>query len=173
MDELQIEIAIRSAMKVGDTQRVRDLFAAHPDMLAQETPFGSWLHVAASFGRTEIIAHLLHLGVDINRLGGILEGSAMNEAAGDGRFEVVRQLLDAGAELDTSASVRNPLFSAIYGGSMEIVKLLIERGIDYRVSYTGKSMKNMDAEAFARERGQTKIADYLATLKKGGKPVAP
>lgn len=166
MAEKKLMWEISSAIENGDTTLMRDLLAAHPSMLALDTPFGSWLHVAAEFGRTEIVAYLLHAGLDINGWGGMEEGAAINIAASNGHMEVVRQLLDAGAELDSSASVRNPLFSAIQQGSMEIVKLLIERGIDYRVSYTGKSMKNMDAEAFARECGQTEIADYLAMLKK-------
>lgn len=170
MDENKIMWEISSAIEDGETARVRDMLAAYPAMIALDTPFGSWLHVAAEFGRTEVIAHLLHLGADINRRGGTDDGAAINVAASDGHLEVVRQLLDAGAELDTSEPERNPLFAAILDGHTEIVQLLIERGIDYRVSYSGESMKNMDAEAFAREQGQTEIADYLATLKASAKP---
>ncbi len=88
-------------------------------------------------------------------------------AASNGHVEIVRSLLDVGAELDVSKPERNPLFGAIYGGHLEIVKLLVERGIDYRVSYTGQSMKNMDALAFALERGQREIARYLAVETAG------
>ena len=49
---------------------------------------------------------------------------------------------------------------------MEIVKLLIERGIDYCISYTSESMNDMDAEAFARKQGQTEIANYIAERKR-------
>lgn len=64
--------------------------------------------------------------------------------------------------MDVSDPERNPLFGAIYGGHIEIVRLLIDQGIDTHVKYTGKSMKNMDALAFARERGQMDIAALLA-----------
>jgi ankyrin repeat protein len=100
----------------------------------------------------------------VNARGGTFGGSPVNLAAGYGQPHIVRALLAAGAELDVSEPERNPLFSAIHGGHLEIVKFLIERGIDYRVRYTGESMKDMDALAFARERGQTEIADYLETL---------
>lgn len=63
-------------------------------------------------------------------------------------------------------SLKALLFSAIQGGHMEIVKLLIERGIDYRISYTSESMNDMDAEAFARKQGQTEIANYIAERKR-------
>lgn len=44
---------------------------------------------------------------------------------------------------------------------MDIVQFLIEQGIDSLVRYTGESMKDMDAIAFARERGEIKIMNYL------------
>ena len=63
-------------------------------------------------------------------------------------------------------SLKALLFSAIQGSHMEIVKLLIERGIDYCISYTSESMNDMDAEAFARKQGQTEIANYIAERKR-------
>ncbi|EPL4575531.1 ankyrin repeat domain-containing protein, partial [Acinetobacter baumannii] len=59
----------------------------------------------------------------------------------------------------------NPLFTAIYVGNLTIVKILIFRGIDYKISYTGDYMNNMDAEAFALERREKQIASYLNSLK--------
>lgn len=127
-----------------------------------ETPFGAWLHVAASVGSVEMVKELLDLGVDINARGGTLGGNALNYAASNGHMEVVKYLLSCGAEMDVSEPERNPLFSAIYGGHIEIVNLLIENGIDIHVKYTGESMKNMDALAFAQERGQAEIAALLS-----------
>ena len=75
---------------------------------------------------------------------------------------MVKYLLSCGAEMDVSEPERNPLFGAIYGGHADIAKLLIESGIDTRVKYTGESMKNMDALAFAHERGQKDIAALLS-----------
>jgi len=109
-----------------------------------------------------MVRHLVGLGIDINRRGGTFGGSPINEAASEGHLDVVRYLLEVGAELDISDPVRNPLFGAIYGGHIDIVKLLVEKGIDAHVKYTGESMINMDALAFARERGQTDIAALLA-----------
>jgi len=83
----------------------------------------------------------------------------------------VQKLLEAGASLDTSEPERNPLFSAIYGGHIELVKLLVKSGIDYRVFYTGEYMKEMDAIAFAQERGQTEIGSYLRSLQNVAEPL--
>lgn len=35
------------------------------------------------------------------------------------------------------------------------------KGIDISIRYTGESIKNMDAYEYAREFGQTEIAEYL------------
>ena len=63
--------------------------------------------------------------------------------------------------LDVSEPERNPLFGAILKGHTGIAKLLVDRGIDINVQYTGESMKDMDALAFAREWGRSDIAEYL------------
>lgn len=128
------------------------------------TPFGTWLHIAAKGSTPEVVQGLISMGADVNARGGTFGGTPINLAAGYGKLEVVRTLLAAGATLDTSEPEQNPLFSAIQGGHFEIVKLLVERGIDHRVRYSGPSMMDMDAQAYALERGRTEIADFLAKL---------
>jgi ankyrin repeat protein len=128
------------------------------------TPFGTWLHAAADFGNLTLAQRLVDLGADVNQRSGTFGGAAINLAAAKGHAAVVCYLMSKGAELDVGEPERNPLFSAIYGGHLEIVRLLIEAGIDWRVKYTGENMKGMDALAFARERGQSDIAAYLAAL---------
>jgi hypothetical protein len=68
-------------------------------------------------------------------------GTWLHVAAKSGNLDIVRVLISLG------------------------IKILMESGVDFRVCHTGESMKNMDGEAFARERGQTDIANYLAKLK--------
>jgi ankyrin repeat protein len=60
-----------------------------------------------------------------------------------------------------SLAKRNPLFGAIYGGHQEVVKYLVQKGIDVSIRYTGENIKNMNAYEYAREFGQTEIAEYL------------
>jgi len=126
------------------------------------TPFGSWLHVAADFGNLELTKALVASGADVNQRGGTFGGTPINLAAYKGHREVIEFLVGCGAELDESEPERNPLFSAIHGGHIEIVRLLLNAGMNHRISYTGESMENMDALAFARERGQSDIAALLA-----------
>jgi ankyrin repeat protein len=158
-------IAIRAAIKNGETQQTLALIGTDQEVLDVMTPFGGWIHVAAKEGNLNLVRALVEMGADVNRRGGTFDGGAINLAAAYGRYDVVMYLLKEGAELDTSEPERNPLWSAILAGHIEIVRLLITAGIDFRIKYTGESMKGMDAHAFAVESGQKKIAELLKTLE--------
>ncbi|MFI8707950.1 suppressor of fused domain protein [Bacillus sp. NPDC077411] len=165
MDKIQTSKEIRSAIKSGNLEKVVELIDSNVQVLNMITPFGTWLHVAASRGELDIVKKLIELGIDINTLGGTYEGGALNEAASEGHINVVKYLLACGADLDISDPIRNPLFGAISNGYPDIAKLLIESGIDVNVKYTGESMKAMDALAFAKEQGQGEIVKLLENQK--------
>jgi uncharacterized protein len=165
MDSKQIATEIRSAIKHGDIEKVVELIGSNSDLLNMLTPFGSWLHVAASKGELEIVKKLVELGININMQGGVYGGGALNEAASAGHFDIVRYLLSCGADMDVSEPERNPLFGAISNGYVDIAKLLIEQGIDIDIRYNGETMKNMDAIAFAREQGEKEIVKLLENKK--------
>ncbi len=152
---------IYHAIRGGQSDEARRLIESEAQQLHAIGPFGSWLHVASNAGDLGLVVYLTEKGCDINRKSGLLGGTPINEAATHGHLEVVKYLLQAGAVLDTSEPEQNPLFSAIYGGHLGVVKLLLAHGIDGKVRYTGTIMREMDAMAFARERGQTAIAEYL------------
>ncbi|PEM68441.1 hypothetical protein CN613_14910 [Bacillus pseudomycoides] len=116
---------------------------------------------AATHGYIEIIEYLIHAGIDIHAQGGTFSTNALERAATKGHLEIAEYLINHNIEIDTSEPDRNPLFAAIYGGHFEIVKLLVEYNIDISIKYSGDNMKDMDAYAFAIERGQTEIAEYL------------
>ncbi len=166
MDEKELAKEIRTAIKQGDADKATRLIDADKSRLSMMTTFGTWLHVAAAHGRLEIVKRLFALGSDVNARGGIAGSGALHLAASEGHGDVVRYLLSIGAEMDVSEPERNPLFGAILGGHADTAKLLIDGGIDTSVKYTGKSMKDMDALAFAHEWGRSDIADLLEGLKK-------
>ncbi|QTL47262.1 MULTISPECIES: ankyrin repeat domain-containing protein [Priestia] len=161
MDEKSLNKVIRNAIKLGDINQVTHLIDDNPQSLHSITPFGTWLHVAAKKGKLEIVKYLLHKGININTKGDIFDAAPLRVAAGEGHLEIVKYLIAEGAELDVSLAKRNPLFGAIYGGHKEVVECLVEKGIDISVRYTGENIKNMNAYEYAREFGQTEIAEYL------------
>ncbi|WP_102028692.1 ankyrin repeat domain-containing protein [Salirhabdus sp. Marseille-P4669] len=161
MEQNSIKKAIRNAIKIGDINKLKQLIGDNNEILNTQTSFGTWLHVAAKKGHLEIVEYLIDKGIDINARGGTFDASALNLAAGEGHLEIVKYLIEHGAELDVSLAKRNPLFGAIYGGHKEVVEFLVEKGIDISIKYTGENIKNMDAYEYARQFGQTEIAEYL------------
>ncbi|MGG3495587.1 ankyrin repeat domain-containing protein [Peribacillus simplex] len=160
MDKTQIAKDIRGAIKSGQLETLKDLLEKEPEMLTWVTPFGTWLHIAAAHGHLEMIEYLINAGIDTNAQGGTFSTNALERAATKGHLDIVEYLINQNVEIDTSEPDRNPLFAAIYGGHFEIVKLLVNN-IDISIKYSGDNMKDMDAYAFAIERGQTEIAEYL------------
>ncbi|MFS1514347.1 suppressor of fused domain protein [Chengkuizengella sp. SCS-71B] len=165
MDSNQIAKEIRSAIKKGNLEKVVELIDSNVELLNMMTPFGTWLHVAASRGELDIVKKLIELGLNINMLGGVYGGGALNEAASAGHIDVVRYLLSCGAEMEVGEPERNPLFGAISNGHVDIAKLLIESGIDTDVKYSGESKKDRDALTFAKELGEKEIIKLLESQK--------
>lgn len=161
VDKNLIAKTIRDAIKNGQLNLLKDLLEDHPEMVTWMTPFGTWLHVAAAHGHLKIIEYLLNVGIDINAQGGTFSTNALERAAAKGHVDIAEYLLHHHIEIDTSEPDRNPLFAAIYGGHFPVVKLLVENQIDVFITYSGDNMKEMDAYAFAIERGQTEIAEYI------------
>lgn len=169
MDELKIIAKdIHSAIRDGNNELAIKLLKdyRHLGILNFKTPFGTWLHDAALHNRKDIIVYLVSAGVDINEQGGPLRGNALSQAVNKENIENIEYFLNLNMEIITSDSIKNPLFTAIYRGNFDIVKILIKHGVNYRVAYTGDYTEHLDAEAFALERGEREIANYLHSLKK-------
>lgn len=167
-DQLHTAKEIRTAIKNGQLITVQALLKKEPDMLNRVTPFGTWLHVAAAHGQLTIADYLLQSGIDRHARCGTFSTNALERAATKGHIEIVEYLLTEGVGMDLSEPERNPLFAAIYGGHMEIVRRLVEQKINVSVTYTGETMKNMNAYDYAVERGQTEIAAYLKQVMDEG-----
>ncbi|EMI9087875.1 hypothetical protein COD05_18580 [Bacillus cereus] len=161
MDKIQFAKRIRESVKSGQLDTLRDLLGKNPEMLSYVTPFGTWLHVATTYGNLEIIEYLIHSGIDIHAKCGNFSTNALERAATKGHLHIAEYFIKHQVEMDTSEPDRNPLFAAIYSGHFEIVKLLVMNGIDITIKYSGNNMKEMDAYTFAVERGEMEIAEYV------------
>lgn len=158
-------IQLYNFIKDGDIDQAKELISNDERLLHVVTPFGTWLHVAATAGDMDMISFLVESGMDLNINEGVPKSAPIAHAASEGELSIVEYLFDNGAHLDVSASNRNPLFSAIYGGHLDIVKYLVGKGIDTTVKYTGDAMNELDAYKFAIERGQVEIAKYLGKVR--------
>ncbi len=161
---------IRNLIKSEDLKSLEKIFIETPELLKVKTVFGTWLHDAARQGVLKVVNLLIKLGIDINETGGTFNSNALKTAASAGNLEMVDLLLVSGSKMDVSEPDHNPLFSAIYIGNYPMAKLLIDNGIDISIKYSGERMKNMDALAYAEERGELEIAELIrAELAKRAK----
>lgn len=157
-------------IRQGDLERVMTLIEEDRERLHMTTVFGTWLHFAAKHGKLEIVKYFISQGLDVNTHTETVSSlfTPIKAAASEGHLEVVRYLLSCGAILDVNkGSIENPLFGAVVGGHPEVVKLLIESGIDPKIKYNSQTMQNMDALALAYELGQNDIVDILRPYSLG------
>jgi uncharacterized protein len=155
---------VMEAIDSGDLQAVKKLIGDNPDQLHFKTPFGgqTWLGYAARSGNFDAVKHLVSLGFDVNEGDPDEDVKPLCQACCTDRAEVVEYLLDSGAVMDTGTSIQNPLFAAVVARAPSVVKLLLERGIDAKVRYNSKSMKDLDALAFAQLQGSNECARLIA-----------
>lgn len=156
---------LRAAIYKGDVPAVEKAVTERRDLLNLMTPFGTWVHVAATAGQLDVVKLLLAKGIAIDTPGGTYKANALNLAAANGHVDIVDWLLSHGSAMDLSAPEKNPLFAAITDGHVAVVKLLLERGIDTTVKYDRGYPTETDALAFAEERGQEAIAALLRKVK--------
>lgn len=161
MESKELVRSIYTAVRAGEAEEVETLIAGEKSVLNMSTPFGSWLHSAARAGQIKVVEKLVELGINVNATGGAAGGNALNTASSEGYLDIVNYLLNHGAEFDVSEPERNPLFAAIHNGHIDVVRTLIDNDIDITVKYTGETMVNMDAIAFAEEWGRQDIKALL------------
>lgn len=120
-------------------------------------------HNAIKEGNLEIIIKLFSLGEKwLNSC--IPSSKWLYIASSEGQFEIVKYMISSGFKMDVSQITSNPLFGAINGGYIDIVKLLIESEMDISVKYNNEFIKNMDALTFASKKGRTEIVNLLQSI---------
>ena len=159
--EKELIIEMRQAIKLGELAKVTKLLTNNKGLIDAETPFGTFLHDATSYGKYEIAEYLINNKMDVNKKGGTRKSSAMATASFKGYIDIVKLLYDNGATLDTSTFEGNPLFAAIPNNHVDVAKFLIDKGIDLTASYAIGKIDNCDALEYARQYGATEIYNYL------------
>lgn len=152
---------MRQAIKQGDTVTVKNMLENNEELIDAETPFGTWLQVASAHGQIEMVRFLIERGMDVNKSVGISDGGPIKNAAFNGHIDIVKLLYEHGATLDVSEATKNPLFAAIYNGHFEVVRFLVEKGINLKVYYAIGNLNKVNAYEYAKQYGQTEIANYV------------
>ena len=118
----------------------------------------SSLYLAARWGHTCIVQHLLDCDVGIDAAGGIF-GSVLQAASFEGHIEIVKRLIHAGHESLNSDEYPNAIQAALTGGYESIAQLLLNHGYGGRESID----ENLDAVLnFALFEGNLNIVKCLA-----------
>ncbi len=155
------ELDVFEAAAVGDVARLRRLLAATPADVGAFTPDGwTLLHLAAFFGRAEVVDALLAAGADVWAVSRNHEGNMPLHAAlaGRGVGRISTTLLARGADVrapDTGG--RTALHHAAFRDDVGLVNAILARGADP----AAKNRDGKTALAIAEERGNAAVARRL------------
>lgn len=130
------EDAMGGAIVRGDIATIRSLLATHPQLLHVYEMRKNWLHLAAQKGNVDIMALMLDAGLPIDQPTTDGGDTALSIAATQRRYQACIWLLDHGADINYGLKKKaTPVFSAIYGNSLEIVDLFVKRGADLTATF--------------------------------------
>jgi hypothetical protein len=151
------------AIDAGDAGEVRGLLECTPELLTETIGSDTWLHIAAMHDNPEVVETLVAAGMDVNvPRTDALEGP-LYEAASFNCVNVTRWLLENGANANAGGGTRPPpLISAIHGGSLEIVELLLRHGADVNLSFVPyRKGETINPLKYALMYGRKEIAELL------------
>lgn len=136
---------IFEVVRAGDLAKVKVVLETNPDLLNamdwKKTPGHTPIHIAASYGHTDVIAFFLEKGVDINIRTPFNE-TPLHLAARNGRKDAVEFFIAYKAELNLKNRWGDtPVFCAASRGHSEIVALFLKNGV--KVNTTARDEKTL------------------------------
>lgn len=81
----------------------------------------------------DALQFLLDIGFSINTVS--YTGTPLSRAASDGSVDLISWLIEKGAKPDESSIATNPLYSAIQGENLDVVKYFVGYGVDTEKKY--------------------------------------
>jgi outer membrane protein assembly factor BamB len=145
-----LEDQLFAAARRGDAAAVAELLRSGVDVNAKTRYGVTALTYASRHGHTDVVQALLAAGADVNAADTFYHGTPLSSAASEGHGDVVRLLLAKGAG-DLDGALEN----AIYGGSAEIVGMILDAG----------PVRPQTARSALRLAESLKKDDVLARLK--------
>ncbi len=157
MTEPPIRRMYRAVLE-GDVAAAREVLRQSPEVLHPAPSLGSWLYMAAGEDDLAMMEMLVEAGLYVNaeQVNG---NNPLSNAARNGAVRAARWLLDRGGRIIPSGGLTGgTLIGAVNSGSLELVRLLIERGADVHGVH-GSPPEN--ALSHALMFGHAAIADLL------------
>jgi ankyrin repeat protein len=134
------EPALSRAVIAGDVARIREIIDTGADVNAKDALDRTPLHLAAFYGRTEIIDLLIAHGADVNARDPIAMPPLHAAVIAGKQGEAVKMLLDRHADLHAiNVEGQSALHLAAATGQPKLTKFLIERGADvHKADFDGR-----------------------------------
>lgn len=153
------EAIMYAAVVQGDIMVVKELVRNDPSILQVSKVGKNWLHWAAQRGHTDIAAVLVEAGLEVDKLTDDGTSTALDIAAGQGRLDSCKWLIAQSADINRGfGKCATPIFSAIYGKSIEVVKLFVEEGARLDAEF-GEPVINV--VGYAKQYGTPEIVEFL------------
>lgn len=120
----------------GDVAALKQALATDPSALKWRGPAGdSLLHVAAYYGRLDMMRYLLARGIDANTRSTRTGSTPLASAARAGQTKAAALLISGGAKVDAaSRQAYTPLHNAAMAGHTEVAELLLGKGAHVNAS---------------------------------------
>jgi ankyrin repeat protein len=114
--------------------------------------------LAAEHGHVEVLNLLLDDGVNVFAESPCSHINALSFAAGEGHISIVKSLLSRGWNADTLTAQRSQaLRSAVLGKYTEIVRLLIESGVDIEQLSPDSKLTSLEMAILGRDRSTVEL----------------
>lgn len=149
-----------AAAALGNLSELETRFAEQPGLVGAFSPDGfTLLHLAAFFGRTEVVRGLLLRGANASAVAqNAMQVQPLHSAAALRQLEVARLLVAAGADVNARQHGGwTPLHAAAAGGDLALVLLLLDHGADPRQP----NDQGADAIGLAQSKGHAEVAALL------------
>jgi uncharacterized protein len=158
--ERGVELDLFAACMAGAQDRVVDLIAGQPELIASYSHDG-WtpLHLACFFGQPELVQTLIERGADVNvRSKNGAKNTPLHAAAAGRNLDAVRLLLEHGAGVNASQEGGwTALHAAAQNGDVEMARLLIAGGADVKI----RASNQQNAMDLALGKGHQAVVDML------------
>ncbi|CAH8839212.1 unnamed protein product [Trichobilharzia szidati] len=130
------QLDITEMFKQGEIEQLTDLLLNFPSILNQQNENGDYLaHIAAQYGRSELIMLMARLSYNFNKYFNCLGYLPVHTACHYQQFDCLIALKLSGADLNaiTESDFLTPLHIACITGSLPIVRYLLRENVQWNV----------------------------------------